>query len=385
MRLFSLLFLVSWLFPISQLNAQVPDHYYHLPANAGASNQIFHQTNGRMVFIYTQSELASTGLQAGSSITSLWFRNSTLDTNELSNFRITIAHTTHTAPGSNFNSNFDLGQPAMVYDTSLLNYRSKAGAFNVPTDGWTEIPLNTSFAWDGTNNLIFQLQFTLVSVNSTLFYGDSSASIFSQYHDNRNGSNANRIAMRPMVGFSVDAPLPAEAWQSTAIALDNGQIRLEWDYAFDGQVSAYFLERSGPLEDFEVIGEVTAGQGDNYEWVDANPLPGLNLYRVSTQNEDGDVVYSATVTAQPGGGNDVIVFPNPVATGKPLYILSSTDETRSFSLTNSKGRLVDRGEIGLAPGIPASFAVENLTPGIYFLHLRDQGKGQIHKIKVSGR
>lgn len=385
MRLSSLLFLISWLFSFSQLNAQAPDHFYHLPANAGTSNQVFHQTNGRMVFIYTQSELASTGLQAGASITSLWFRNGSLDTNELSNFRISFAHTTLTSPNSHFNSNFNLGQPAIVYDTSVFQYQSKAGAFNAPFEGWTEIPLTTSFAWDGSNNLAFQVQFTIASANTTLFYGDSTTTIFSQYHDNRNSNNAHRIAMRPMVGFSVDTPLPMDAWQSEALALDDGRIRLTWDYGFDAQASVYVLERSGPLENFEVIGEVPSGQGGKYEWVDPKPLPGLNLYRVSTHNEDEDIVFSAIVSAQYSGGNDVIVFPNPVPTDQQVSILSSTTETRSISLTNSMGKMIHQGEVELAPGIPVTVPVENLSPGIYFLRVWGQEKNEVHKIKVTGK
>lgn len=203
-----ILLLAFSVFSIFSIQAQTPPHYYHIPANAGVNNSFFHPSlSGKMVFIYTQSELATAGITGASGLSSLWFRHNQAMSGTLSNFEITIGHTTLSAPVSTFANNFNTGTPTVTLSSNSYNYSSVAGTWNVPANGWTEIPLNTPFSYNGTDNIAIQITFT-ASTLYVPFYADNGGVPITQMANSATATSATSTTARPMLGLS---PPPSTA------------------------------------------------------------------------------------------------------------------------------------------------------------------------------
>mgnify|MGYP003617041543 CR=1 FL=1 len=132
----------------------------------------------------------------------------------------------------------------------------------------------------------------------------------------------------------------------------------------------YFtIERSGDGRSFESIGEIKGAGNSNqelsYEFVDENPLAGINFYRIKQTDFDGAYSYTEIRSVRHQTKN-VIVSPN--RTDGKLNVTSELDNY-DVVIYNTGGQEVQRH---MALSGDQSLSIETLQAGVYFVKVMDQ-------------
>ena len=142
----------------------------------------------------------------------------------------------------------------------------------------------------------------------------------------------------------------------------------------------YEVERSANGQQFLKAGSVQAKGNNsivlNYGWFDANPLNGVNYYRIRSVEKTGQVSYSAVVKVNISTGrSEIIFYPNPVI-GNVIRLQLNYLKPGNYtiSLTNTMGQQVFKKLI-LHNGGSAfqTIPINNLPGGIYQLNIAGGG------------
>lgn len=285
-----------FLFTYSSFAQTTPPHYNHIPANSGTNNIFFHTSlTQKFQFIYTQNEIAgmTSPVTGPIFIDTIWFRHgggsSTLFT-VLSNFTIRLGHTTLTAPTPHFNSNFNVGTPQTVMSVANYTYTPLVGAWNVTSDNWTYIKLQTPFSYNFIDNLCVELSFSASSGLIIGNYANNGGVPITQYTGNFSDTVATSTTARPVFGISPGG-----------CALPN--LQLGPDLSLCNQTSY-------------TISANQQNPGTTYSWSNGSNSNSLivnttGLYWVSATNSCGTVTDSIQVefnsSPQVNAGNDIVV------------------------------------------------------------------------------
>lgn len=109
-----------------------------------------------------------------------------------------------------------------------------------------------------------------------------------------------------------------------------------------------------------------------FDYTDAQPLPGMNYYRVKMTDANGKITYSSIVALlNASKGFDIVsVAPNPVVNGTlTLNATSAQVITINFVIIDMQGRVVKRERISLAAGFSSTgINVSDLSSGTYSLY-----------------
>ena len=136
--------------------------------------------------------------------------------------------------------------------------------------------------------------------------------------------------------------------------------------------AAMTLERSADARNYSGIYTITADAArcqQPFNYTDADPLKGINYYRLKIVVADGHVTYSTTVALLNAvKGFDIIsIAPNPVVTDHcNLNVASAQAGKMELSIFDMQGRLVNRRSISLVAGfnsLPVN--VGNIAAGTY--------------------
>ena len=157
-------------------------------------------------------------------------------------------------------------------------------------------------------------------------------------------------------------------------------MNLEWTTATE-QNSRYFtVERTQDGVNWSSIGQVTAAGNSQqilqYNYVDRQPLTGVNYYRLQEVADDGSSVYSSIRNLNfTGAATAISWYPNPT---HDRLTISSNGNLQSITLTTLDGRILQTVE-GFASGQSLDFS--RYAFGIYFLVIRTTD-GQSHVAKI---
>lgn len=191
-----------------------PTYYYYDPANAGVNNLYFNTLiSYKFLFIYTQAELASTGMTGPVEINSIWLKSNTAYNLDIQDIKITLGHSTLSVPVNTFASNFDTGSPAVVLDETLFNYSMAGAPWNDPPADWSEIPLTTSFIYNFSDNLAIQFEYSGINYPIPL-YANNGGMPITVLTDVYDSLIANSSTARMMIGFST-SPLSPVAFSAS--------------------------------------------------------------------------------------------------------------------------------------------------------------------------
>jgi hypothetical protein len=177
--------------------------------------------------------------------------------------------------------------------------------------------------------------------------------------------------------FIPDVVLPVTFTTIKAIP-KNEDIEIDWGIAEDKDIREYEIERSADGAHFDSAGKVAAKGSntlENYNWLDVNPLPGNNYYRVRAILADGKFLLSKVVLAKMNSGRSGIrIFPNPIENSQ-INVHVDYIEKGIFTLLvyNPDGKQIIR-RIFSHPG--GSFTqlinLDKILPaGMYFLEIRN--------------
>ncbi|MFK7937488.1 MAG: T9SS type A sorting domain-containing protein, partial [Saprospiraceae bacterium] len=153
-------------------------------------------------------------------------------------------------------------------------------------------------------------------------------------------------------------------------------ILLSWETTDEKDNQQFIIEKSDNGRDFDAIysmkTQVADSQSFNYDFIDANPLNGINYYRIQQVDYDGKQSYSTVVTVD--WKNDKMnwqITPNPLRGELNVAFQKSSTELLQYAIFTATGQQV------LAKNWTDKNALENLNidvttlgKGIYYLQLQ---------------
>lgn len=174
------------------------------------------------------------------------------------------------------------------------------------------------------------------------------------------------------------APLAIHLTSLSAINAGNSN-RIYWKTGTEAKGDYFELERSGNGSDFIEIGKISGrGEPSNYQFIDNQPLSGINYYRLKMTSAGGAFEYSATVSAAVRSDGFVLnVYPNPVNGILTTSISGKKGNDAVITISDVTGKIirtlpVSTNEIMIDMNV--------LAPGIYMLRYRDSNTQQTIKL-----
>jgi hypothetical protein len=176
-----------------------------------------------------------------------------------------------------------------------------------------------------------------------------------------------KIIMTPITVLPVSFTKLSAAWVGT-------KVQISWATGSELGVKNYIVERSMDGASFIKTGEVAAkntANGAAYQWVDNQPLPGINYYRIYSNLVSGKFNYSTIVSLQPNAQKGMQVMPT-VINNRRFTLLLNEQSTGNYQLTitNSAGQQVYQKLLSnIAGNCPQLVELGNaqLPTGIYNL------------------
>lgn len=173
------------------------------------------------------------------------------------------------------------------------------------------------------------------------------------------------------VSVTANNTLPIQLSSFTAQAIDK-TILLNWETLSETNNSSFEIERSIDGKSFTKIGS-KEGSGTTtaltkYRFVDENPLPGTNYYRLKQIDFDGKSEISAVRSATsniPFATLSVLQSASAVT----AQVISPVKEKAKLSLFDISGKVLAQQDVFLERGLNQFDFSQNLVSGIYFFKL----------------
>nr|WP_081659308.1 T9SS type A sorting domain-containing protein [Pedobacter glucosidilyticus] len=164
----------------------------------------------------------------------------------------------------------------------------------------------------------------------------------------------------------------------------NQGVNLLWQTSSEANSSHFEIERAGADGNFIKIGTVSASGNSNriinYQYLDANPLQGVNYYRLKQIDLDAAFLYSEIKSITAGiAKENLIVYPNPVEDILNVKI-ALEQGISAVRINNLEGKRVFSKQINLSNGSIFNADVSFLKPGIYFIEITEMN-GAVKFIK----
>jgi hypothetical protein len=163
--------------------------------------------------------------------------------------------------------------------------------------------------------------------------------------------------------------VPVELTQFTGTNKGDKNI-LNWQTATEVNNSHFVVQKSRDGNNFTDIGTVKAngstGTPQYYDFVDAQPLTGVNYYRLQQVDRDGKTALSHTVALNTLGNKQAArLYPNP---SHSVLTVEHSPEARTLDIVNTLGQVVKT--IKPTPNAAQTdIKTADLTNGIYFLRV----------------
>ena len=133
------------------------------------------------------------------------------------------------------------------------------------------------------------------------------------------------------------------------------------------------LERSMDRSNFNAIGILNYTNGVfNYKYVDANPMEGVNYYRLKLAEQNGSFIYSkiATVYINNNYIDVVQLYPTVVQNELHLKINSGKQQSIQVSITDYAGRIRKQQLFNVTAGQNIyTISVADVQAGVYIIKL----------------
>lgn len=157
---------------------------------------------------------------------------------------------------------------------------------------------------------------------------------------------------------------------------DNGKVELQWITASEESSANFYIERAGADYAFSRIGNVPAAGNSSsdkaYSFVDNNPLPNLNLYRLVQVDIDGKqkVTEVVKVMNNTRGKFNLTVSPNPFSSRLTAFLNLDKKQQVIATITDLGGRKISTMKVMASEGSSQiNLPTHNLKPGVYLLRI----------------
>ena len=152
---------------------------------------------------------------------------------------------------------------------------------------------------------------------------------------------------------------------------ENTIVKVNWQTTNEINTSHFMVQRSSNGISFNSIGRTEArntGGNNSYSLTDANPINGVNFYRLQMVDIDGKTTYSPIVKIVFAGKNELQLFPNPA---RDIITLSGLQNKGTIKIITADGKLVKRLEVN---GNSMLIDISTLSKGMYVLQYSNDTK-----------
>jgi len=135
--------------------------------------------------------------------------------------------------------------------------------------------------------------------------------------------------------------------------LNEGDVLLKWQDKVQLNAQSYTIEKSGNGRDFKPIGAIqNSGDQEDHNFVDHNPSPGQNFYRIRIVTKSGLIAYSNTIAISNPAKNSrkVYLTNNPSGTGMALAVENYASQKATIVITTVSGEKLRAQTVQLTPG-----------------------------------
>ncbi|HEY5464152.1 MAG TPA: T9SS type A sorting domain-containing protein [Hanamia sp.] len=196
------------------------------------------------------------------------------------------------------------------------------------------------------------------------------------------------VANRFMIVFRPSAEALAVSFISVNAYKQNTNVNVEWEVENETNMLEYEVERSIDGTHFSMITTKAAMNisKSDYNYIDQNPFAGINYYRISSVQQNGQVEYSNIVKVDMGNLKPSIsVYPNPLTSENiNLQFIDQPAGNYKVRLFNTSGQLMIMKEINFAGGSSAETLQVNkdAANGIYQLEIiKPNGENEVIKVR----
>lgn len=180
--------------------------------------------------------------------------------------------------------------------------------------------------------------------------------------------------------------LPVKMLYFNADKKDNDKSLLTWATASEIDNDHFEIERSADAQVWDNIGQVkgsgTTSEQHDYSFTDAQPLSGVNYYRLKQVDIDGHFEYSEIVEVEFSGISSpanatLSVYPNPLSknTNLNIELAGGADEMNEISITNTIGQVVYNTTVSQVQNYQISGL--DLPAGVYVISIKTQSEKHI--------
>ena len=163
--------------------------------------------------------------------------------------------------------------------------------------------------------------------------------------------------------------------------LHNNSIDLQWLTSNQISTKEFIVEHSANGNPFNNIGSIKASStaGNNsYNFNDANPVHGINFYRLKMVDKDSKFSYSNVIKINCEGPVSVLeVFPNPATLVLNIKIASGKNESIILRVADALGKTIIKTSVSVNAGITQfPLNIGKLSSGLYYLYAMVNGNVQ---------
>lgn len=191
------------------------------------------------------------------------------------------------------------------------------------------------------------------------------------------------------VVISGQTVLPVELMHFRAWAREDGNVRLEWQTAFEQSNDYFAVERAADGIHFSeagrILGQGTSAEPQTYSFIDDAPLLGLNYYRLRQVDDDGKASYFQTISVlvEPSGSAGLHIYPTPAASRLTVHIPVAANTSARLQLFSMQGSQVKEWPAD-APGEALNLELTGLPSGLYYLRLFCRDKTWQAPVLIAG-
>jgi hypothetical protein len=186
-------------------------------------------------------------------------------------------------------------------------------------------------------------------------------------------NNTLQVTLAPMsitslIVTGMAVALPQNLLSFTASKTGN-KVVLNFTATNELDVVSFDVERSADGSSFTTIGTVT-GKGANgqYTFIDAQPLPSMNYYRLKMITHNGDYSYSKIVPIRYDKNASITIFPNPVKDVVNVQLQMPTGAV-TLQIIDGMGRRVKTMTLRSSGStLSTAIDVSGLAAGQYYIH-----------------
>ena len=187
--------------------------------------------------------------------------------------------------------------------------------------------------------------------------------------------------------YKPQGPLPVNILYFTAQKNTATSSLLNWKTSQEIN-SAYFdVERSMDAVVFKKIGKVLAAGNSStekvYSFIDNNPEPGINYYRLKQVDVDGKFIYTPArqLIFDKTEAGTVKYYPNPTNGLLTIELPNiNNQEMKLVNISNSAGLVVNQLRISSNSGNKIQFDFSKYAKGIYFIQIKTNSLNSTERI-----